>query len=202
VLAKGPVPPDLWKLGGERIGGGIAYDPDQARRIIASRGLAGTRVRILVSAEPEVLDIVEVVQYYLARAGLRAEIVQLDWSAFKQAVNQGEADAFWLSWWADYPDPENFLYPLFHSANAGPAGNRSRYRDRTFDRLVEQAQATSDAAARERLYRQAEDRVIADAPWVFMWHRSDISVVQQWVDGFRLYPIYSIDKGMEVSVKK
>ena len=202
VLAKGPVPPDLWKRGGERTGGGIAYDPDEAKRIIASRGLAGARVRILVSAEPEVLDIVEVVQYYLARAGLQAEIVQLDWSAFKQAVNQGEADAFWLSWWADYPDPENFLYPLFHSANAGPAGNRSWYRDRTFDRLVEQAQATSDAAAREQLYRQAEDRVIADAPWVSMWHRSDIAVVQQWVDGFRLYPIYSIDKGMDVSIRK
>jgi len=25
-------------------------------------------------------------------------------------VNEGEPDAFWLSWWADYPDPEDFLF--------------------------------------------------------------------------------------------
>lgn len=202
VLAAGPVPPLLWKRGGASDGESIGYDPERARQVLAKRGLAGATIRIFVSAEPEVLDIVEVIQNYLGRAGLRADIIQLDWSAFKQAVNHGEADAYWLSWWADYPDPENFLYPLFHSANAGPAGNRSFYRDQEFDRLVEQAQSTPEDAARERLYRRAEARIIAAAPWVFMWHRSDIVVVQRWVDGFKLYPIYSIDKGMDIAVKK
>ena len=201
VLASGPIPPLLWKYGAAaKLAPGYTYDPEEARRLISDAGMKGRRIRIYSSAEPEVMDILEVVQQFLARAGLSADIVQLDWSAYKQALNRGEADAFWLSWWADYPDPENFFYPMFHSANAGPAGNRTWYRDEGFDRLIEQAQATADERARFTLYREANDRVVRNAPWVFMWHRSDNYVVQRRVRDFTIYPIYSIDKGMNIAV--
>jgi peptide/nickel transport system substrate-binding protein/oligopeptide transport system substrate-binding protein len=203
ILARGPVPPALWKEGtGGADHEGYPYDPDGARRLLREAGAEDISITIAISAEPEVLDIVEVVQEYLRKAGITARIMQLDWSAFKQAINRGSVDVFWLSWWADYPDPENFLYPLFHSANAGPAGNRAWYRDREFDRLIEEAQARTDERERYRLYRKAERRVVENAPWVFMWHRSDISVVQPWVDGFTVYPIYSVDKGLDVAVRK
>lgn len=203
VISAGPVPPALWKDGtAPPADSGYAYDPKEARRLLREAGAEGASVQIYISAEPEVLDIVEVVQEYLRQAGLSASIVQLDWSAFKQAVNRGDADAFWLSWWADYPDPENFLFPLFHSANAGPAGNRSWHHDREFDRLIERAQAAAEERTRYRLYRAAQDRVVRNAPWVFMWHRSDISVFQPWVKDFQLYPLYSVDKGLETAVAR
>ena len=82
------------------------------------------------------------IQNYLAKEGLKADITQLDWSAFKHAVNEGEPNAFWLSWWADYPDPENFLLPLFHSASVGSSGNRTRCLDPVLDKLIETAQRT------------------------------------------------------------
>ncbi len=203
VLAVGPIPPALWKFGmGPKEGDGYPYAPEEAKRIISEAGLSGSHVRFFISAEPEVLDIVEVVQQYLAQAGLRADITQLDWSAYKEALNKGEADAFWLSWWADYPDPENFFYPLFFSGNAGPAGNRTFYRDPVFDRLIEEAQATADERERYRIYRRADERIISEAPWVFLWHRADVTVVQPRVLDFRIYPIYSVDKGMDVSVQQ
>jgi peptide/nickel transport system substrate-binding protein/oligopeptide transport system substrate-binding protein len=203
VLASGPVPPDLWKhsiLAGALKG--YRYDPDKAKELIRQAGAEGATIHIYISADPEVLDIVEVIQGYLADAGLKAKITQLDWSAFKQAVNEGEAEAFWLSWWADYPDPENFLYPLFHSASVGSAGNRTRCLDPELDRLIEKAQHTMDERQRYRLYRQAEDRVVGNAPWVFMWHRADYFVVQPWVKDFKIYPIYSIDKRVDITVQR
>jgi hypothetical protein len=33
-----------------------------------------------------------------------------------------------------------------------------------------------------------------------MWHRSDYYVVQPSVEHFRIYSIYSIDKGMDLSL--
>jgi len=202
VLAAGPVPPALRKSFPPPDRTGYPYDPEQARQIISEAGLGNAKIRIFVSAEPEVLDIVEVIQYYLNKAGVLADIVQLDWSAFKEAVNRGDADAFWLSWWSDYPDPENFLYPLFHSANIGPAGNRTRYGNAAVDRIIERAQRTADPEERYRLYRDAEGLIVRDAPWVFMWHRTDFFVVQPWVMDFRIYPIYSVDKGMDIAVSK
>ncbi|OGW29951.1 MAG: hypothetical protein A2X56_07850 [Nitrospirae bacterium GWC2_57_13] len=203
ILATGPVPPGLWKYGfGPDPGKGYTYDPELARRLIREAGVQGTTIKLYISAEPELLDVMEVIQGYLGDAGLRAEIHQRDWSAFKQAVNLGEPDAFWLSWWADYPDPENFLYPLFHLASVGPAGNRTRCVDEELNRLIEKSQSTVDERQRYRLYSRAEDRIIENAPWVFMWHKADFFVRHPWVQDFRIYLIYSIDKGMDISVSK
>ncbi len=203
ILASGPIPPGLWKQDfGRPPESGYPYDPEKARRLIREAGAEGAKIKIYISADPEVLDIMEVIQGYLAEAGIFAEIRQLDWSGFKQAVNTGEPDAFWLSWWADYPDPENFLYPLFHSESVGPAGNRTRCLDPETDRLIDESRRTMDEKKRYRLYRKAEDRIIKNAPWVFMWHRADYYVVQPWVADFRIYPIYSIDKGMDMHIYK
>jgi ABC-type transport system substrate-binding protein len=203
VPAWGPVPPGLWKNDvAAPVSDGYHYDPQQAKKLIRETGTAGKTIRIYISAEQDVIDIVEVLDEYLKTAGLRPEIVQLDWSALKQAVNEGKADAFWLSWWADYPDPENFLYPLFHSASVGPGGNRTRCLDRKLDQLIETAQRSMDERRRYHLYRQAENRIIKNAPWIFMWHKADYFVRQPWVKDFKIYPIYSIDKGLDISVKR
>jgi ABC-type transport system substrate-binding protein len=203
VLAAGPIPPGLWKKNAPpQNREGYHYDPDAAANLIREAGDEGKTIKIYITADPEVLDIIEVVQRYLTRAGLKTEIIQLDWSAFKHAVNEGEADAFWLSWWADYPDPENFLFPLFHSASAGSAGNRTGCNDPELDRLIETAQQTMNDKLRYRLYRQAEDRVFKDAPWIFMWHKADYFVIQPWVQDFKIYPIYSIDKRVDVTLNR
>ncbi|MFA5073924.1 MAG: ABC transporter substrate-binding protein [Nitrospirota bacterium] len=204
VLATGPIPPGLWKnKNWSRMLKGYSYDPVAAQELIREAGAEGKTIRIFISIEDtEVLDLVEVISSYLEKVGLGVEIVQLDWSALKQAVQDGEPDAFWLSWWADYPDPEDFLFPLFHSSSIGSGGNRTRCSDPELDRLIEAAQATMDERERFRLYQRAEDRVIRNAPWIFMWHKADYYVVQPWVKDFRVYPLYSIDKRVDVTITK
>jgi peptide/nickel transport system substrate-binding protein/oligopeptide transport system substrate-binding protein len=194
-IAYGPVPERLrqWNAPEPR-----AYDPDAARRAIKARGLAGTTVHLYITAEQAVVDMAEVMQAYLVDAGLKVELRQLEWSAFKSAVNSGEADMFWLSWWADYADPENFLFPVFHSANIGPAGNRVRFSDAEVDRLIEAGQHAVDMAERNEYYRQAEERVMALAAWVPFWHRTDYLIKQPWVSKLETYPVYSMDKGTDI----
>ncbi|HUI68324.1 MAG TPA: ABC transporter substrate-binding protein [Nitrospirota bacterium] len=203
ALATGPIPPELWK--GRtltRTVTGYSYDPEKAKALIREAGAEGATVKIYITLDAEVLDIVEVIQNYLTKVGLKVEIIQLDWSALKHAVNEGEPDAFWLSWWADYPDPENFLFPLFHSASVGSGGNRTRCMDPELDRLIETAQRTMNEKQRYQLYRQAEDRIIKNAPWVFMWHRADYFVIQPWVKNFKIYPLYSIDKRVDITISR
>lgn len=180
-----PVPPD--------------YDPATARALVDAAGLKGKKILLYITADPEVVDIAEIIQSYLHNAGLSVIIKQLEWSSYKAAINNGEADMFWISWWADYPDPENFLFPLFHSSNHGPSGNRTRYTNSAVDALIEAGQKSANRDERDNYYSKAERAIVADVPWVFFWHKTDITVRQVMLRNYRIYPIYSIDKGLEVS---
>ncbi|MEW6408697.1 MAG: ABC transporter substrate-binding protein, partial [Nitrospirota bacterium] len=172
-LAESVIPPMLLRIRSSEFRvRSYKYDPEMARRLLKEAGYPeGLRIKIYITADQEVLDIVEVIQHYLKEAGIYAEIRSLEWSAYKEALNKGEPDAFWLSWWADYPDPENFLFPVFHSSNWGAAGNRTRFKNTEVDKLIEKAQKAVDVKMRYKLYRDAELRIIEQVPWVFFWHR-------------------------------
>jgi oligopeptide transport system substrate-binding protein len=59
---------------------------------------------------------------------------------------------FRSGWGADYPDPDNFM-KLFTS-NSG--NNHSRWKNRRYDQLLEQAARELDAKKRRRLYDEAQ----------------------------------------------
>lgn len=196
-LASGPLP-DVMREWEQPVH--YEYNPEKAKELVKKGGSDGITINFYITADQEVIDIAEVIQSYIRELGINVRIKQLEWSAYKEAVNKGEADMFYLSWWADYPDPENFLFPLFHSSNHGAAGNRVRYTNRQVDALIEKGQQAMDEKQRNLFYRQAEEMIIADAPWVFLWHRTDFTIRQPWIKNYRIYPVYSMDKGTEISL--
>ncbi|MFZ6007228.1 MAG: ABC transporter substrate-binding protein [Nitrospirota bacterium] len=200
-LAIGPVPDLLrkWNLNRDNI---PAYNPEMAKKISNSEGMSGIKVNMYVTADQDVIDLAEIIQSYLSEIGINVIIKQLEWSAYKDAVNKGEPDMFWLSWWADYPDPENFLFPLFHSSNLGPAGNRTRYANKEVDTLIEKGQNSLNDNDRNNFYKKAEEIIIQDMPWVSFWHRTDFLLKQSWIKGYKVYPIYTMDKGTEVGIER
>jgi peptide/nickel transport system substrate-binding protein/oligopeptide transport system substrate-binding protein len=128
-------------------------------------------------------------------------VVRLEWSSFKEAVTKGEAQSFWLSWWADYPDGENFLFPLFHSDNWGAAGNRSRFKNARVNELLAHSVKIMDIEKRLAVYREIEELVLNEAPWVFFWHKANSSIHQPWVKGFVLTPIPVMEKWTGISLR-
>ena len=200
-LALGPVPDILrtWDLRPD-MAGPFRYAPEHAKRTILTKNLSDAGVTMYVTAEQDVVDLAEIIQSYLSASGIKVNIKQLEWSAYKEAINKGEPDMFWLSWWADYPDPENFLFPLFHSSNFGPLGNRTRYVNKEVDLLIEKGQYSTNERDRDSYYQRAEEIIIKDLPWVPFWHRNDFLVHQPWIKGYKVYPIYTMDKGMNIEL--
>lgn len=195
-LSEGPVADLLRKW---QVPGITSFDPEVAKKMIEEEAAQGRVVNFYVTADQEVVDIAEIIQSYLKRAGLDVRIKQLEWSAYKVALNNGEADMFWLSWWADYPDPENFLFPLFHSSNHGAAGNRTRYTNSEVDRRIVRGQEEIDLLRRSRDYGEAEKIIAGELPWIPFWHKTDFIVRQPGLRNYKNYPIYSMDKGLELS---
>ena len=94
-------------------------------------------------------------------------------------------------WFADYPDAENFLYPLLHSANKGVGGNVSFYSNPTFDKIVNEARVENSATKRATLYRQADSLAYSEVGLFPLFFYNDLFAVQPWVQGFKVPVIFS-----------
>lgn len=197
VAASGPIPPGLLETAGE----GYSYDPDRARQLLKEAGVEfPLRATLLFKSDREVLTIAEVIQSYLKEVGIELILVQREWSSFLEALNGGEFDLFYLSWWGDYPDAENFLYPTFHSANLGPGGNRALFTDPEVDENLSTATGVVDPVRRVELLSAAEKRVINLAPWVFLWHKKEVMIRSPRLENYRIPLIYNGDKFLDLKL--
>jgi ABC-type transport system substrate-binding protein len=191
IAARGAVPPTL--PGADTARAGYDYDPAQARRLLAAAGYPdGLDLELWRSGTNVVLGRVsQALQADLARAGVRVALVTRDASSQREAARKGEADMAILDWWADYPDGENFLFPLFHSVNVGPGGNYAFYADPAIDSLLTAARRTLDEGARTALYRAIDERVYRDAPWIYLWFPVDLWARHADVAGWELPVIFN-----------
>ncbi|MFH1086562.1 MAG: ABC transporter substrate-binding protein, partial [Chloroflexota bacterium] len=121
--------------------------------------------------------------------GVQVTVEQVEWAYFLRDLNEGRYQMFSSGWIADYPDSQNFLDLLFHSQSSQ---NHSGYGNPEVDRLLEQARVEADPAQRTALYRQAEQLIIQDAPWIPLTHGVSFALVKPGVQGYHagagLYP--------------
>jgi ABC-type transport system substrate-binding protein len=178
-----------------------SYDPSRAKALLAQAGYPnGFSMEIWQRENPEAGRVLESVQGYLADIGITVRLVTREWGAFKEAIDRGTPDAFFLDWLADYPDAENFLVPLFHSSNIGGGGNRTGYRNARADSLLDAAAACMDGAERWELYESAEGIIYGDAPWLFLWFPEKYEVVSPRLTGYRIPLIFNGQRFLDVGV--
>lgn len=180
--ARGVVPPGIF--GYDPGLTGYPYDQAKAKQLLAEAGYPDGQglapITLYYDSRPPRPDIAQVVQSDLASVGVKINLRQLEWSAFLEAVDAGEPAFFQLTWLADYPDPENFLYVLLDTKQWGPPGNSTRYSNTEFDRLVEEAGRITDQSRRWELYSQAERIAYEDAPWLLLfWNKCNVLVAPE-----------------------
>jgi oligopeptide transport system substrate-binding protein len=183
-LAKGILPPGT--LGFNPQLRGLPYDPAKARELLAQAGYPGGRgmppLVIWSSARSE--EIVrehERIRKDLAAVGITAEFqYNTDWPSFSRAMQERKLPIFLRAWFADVPDPENFLAKLFYS---GSPFNYMGYSNPALDALLEKARGEPDMARRVEIYRRAEEMIVEDAPVIPLSHLSYERLFQPYVKG-------------------
>lgn len=199
--ARGTVPPGLrkWEEQTEL----YPYDPQRARALLAEAGLeGGFSLEIWQRENPEAQRILEAVQGYLSEVGVRAEIVTREWSAFKEAIDRGVPDAFFIDWIADYPDAENFLSPLFHSSNTAGGGNRTGYSNPLVDSLIDVSAVMLEDTSRWRCQRDIEAIVYDDAPWIFLWFPERFELVSDRLEGYEIPLIFNGQRFLSLRLER
>jgi peptide/nickel transport system substrate-binding protein len=163
---------------------GYDYNPQLSRKLLAEAGInASNAPAIKLYTIPIYSDIASYIARQLEEIGLRVQVDVVQKSLLLELTSSSRASFFRGSWIADYPDAENYL-SVFYSKNPAPP-NYTRYSNPTFDALFEKAIAETNDSARYRLYRQADQVMMQDAPVVPLWYDVAVHLVQPWVSNFR-----------------
>jgi peptide/nickel transport system substrate-binding protein len=99
-----------------------------------------------------------------------------------------------MAWQADYPSAENFLWIFYGKdvpadSKSGSFPNIMRYKNSTFDKLYTQALSAQSIEEANRLFLQAEQVVMNDAPIIVLWYDEGYRLIQSFVKNFPNNPM-------------
>lgn len=189
VSSKGILPPGIAGFDPEYKG--YVYDLEKAKVLMAEAGYGPGQDKKIppleiwtVSKSESVKQELFAYKKYLAEIGIELiPKVADNWSSFKKLLTQKSIPFFYLVWYADYPDPDNFLHPLFQSESKT---NRTSYSNPLVDRLIEQAREESDYLKRTAIYRKVQNSIMNDAPIIPQHVNSFNYIFQPWVKGIEV----------------
>lgn len=128
----------------------------------------------------------------LKQLNIDLEIQPMNWPDMVAACRSPETfpDFFPVYQTANYGDPDNIAFAAYHSSRNGNWQN-AVYNSPEVDALIEQGRSEPDEAKRIALYRQFQEKVVADAPDIFGVLERRKLALRDTVQGFRFVPVAS-----------
>ncbi|MEZ5763992.1 MAG: ABC transporter substrate-binding protein [Xanthobacteraceae bacterium] len=183
----------LYKIANTPFGSGLApheqvdnypaFDLAKARKLVADYGKP-IRIKLVISSAPSSVLAGQAFQQMWKKAGIEAELVPTEAA---QAIRNAFARDYqaMLFRWAGGTDPDKNVYQFFHSQGAV---NLVQFSDPEMDKLLEAGRATTDKAERLKIYRQVNNILARQVPYLFLTYFENIWLVSNKVKGLPAVP--------------
>jgi peptide/nickel transport system substrate-binding protein len=116
--------------------------------------------------DPEV-NMAEVMKANLEKANMKVTLKSAEWAAYKEKWGNKEMPAFFLGWYPDYIDPDN--YTAAFASTAGSAGMGIYFSDPEWDALFTKEQSNPDPKVREAVFKEIQQRWTVEVPTAPIW---------------------------------
>lgn len=173
-------------------------DVDKAKSLLKESGAKLGTLKLLVKNDATSVAQAEAIQEALARIDVKVTIKSVDSNTYSADATdaEGDYDLALSSWQPDFPSANGNIQPLFDSSQIGNGNyNISRYSDDEVDDLIRQATRTAEPEDAQKLWAEADKRIMQDAPIVPLTYNKNSflhgSNVENFVVGdFPAYPVY------------
>jgi peptide/nickel transport system substrate-binding protein len=160
------------------------YNPAKAKELLQQAGYDGkakrVKSRMLISTSGSgqmvPLPMNEFVQENLRDVGIDLELIPIEWNAMTQRFPLGfqhpdNAQLGGMNASFNFLEPYSAFTRFFHSASIPPKSvNIMPYLNPEVDHLIEAAEAAFNPQDRDQLLARVHERIVEDAPWVFIVH--------------------------------
>ncbi|MCC6313300.1 MAG: hypothetical protein IT337_04760 [Thermomicrobiales bacterium] len=163
-------------------------DIEKAKALLAEAGFPdGFETTIKVSpAYSELAGQAAVDQEALKAVGINAQIINLEWGTFINDVfGNNDFDMQVCGWGGPFIDPDEFLYPEFHTDQGF---NPQLFSDPEVDKLLAAGRTTFDREGRKAVYDQVQERIFTLAPVAAGTNNRILQAQQEYVQGFTPLP--------------
>jgi peptide/nickel transport system substrate-binding protein len=191
TVAGGMLPPGIPGHDGQLKS--LPHDPARAKQLLAEAGFPGGKglPPLSVTVNPVTADyrmMAEPIAAMLKDSlGVAVEVQLQEFASFTAAMNRRDAlPAFMTGWSASTLDAGYFHELWLYSKS--PL-NRVNYESAAFDRLVEQANGTSDRARRIAFIKQADELITKDVPLIPVMYTRFVYLVSHRVKGLEPVPL-------------
>ncbi|PIQ23631.1 ABC transporter substrate-binding protein [bacterium (Candidatus Blackallbacteria) CG17_big_fil_post_rev_8_21_14_2_50_48_46] len=195
TVAVNPMPPTVWGYNSQIRD--YDYNPEKAKKLLREAGYPeGFKAKLWTMPiarpyMPQPQRIAEAIQADLKTVGIETQIVSFEWGTYLDKLSNSEHDMALAGWIGDNGDPDNFLYTLLDKDNTvkGSAANYAFYQSQAVHELLVKARTVYDQSERTQLYEQAQVLIKQDAPWVPLFHSTQMMATLAGVEGFYLHPV-------------
>jgi len=111
---------------------------EKAKQLLAEAGYPnGFNIELFVSEDNQRIDMAVIIQDNLKKIGINAEIKTFQWAAYVSTIENPNIikPLFIMSWNISNDDPDEVLYPLYHSSQIDAHTNVVFYKNEKFEEL-------------------------------------------------------------------
>ena len=140
---------------------------EKAKELLAEAGYPnGFDIVLNVNEDNQRVDTAVVIQDNLKDIGINVQIKTYQWASYVAFVENPsqEKGMFLMAWNIANDDPDELLYPLYHSSQIDAHTNVVFYKNEDFDSLISKAREAIDKEKRIDLYKKAQDIIQEDLP--------------------------------------
>lgn len=158
------------------------YDPDRARELLAEAGYPnGLELEFRCSSDRYASDreVCQAIQAYLEAVGVHTEVQFTEWAVYSQLRAEKSMEAMYFLGYGNSLFDADF--PLRLCCWSG-GRSETNFHTPELDAMIEEAAATVDEEERLALYREIQQYIRDQAPYIFLYDQYDIYGISNRVD--------------------
>ncbi len=178
-ICNGPFMPKTWAYNNTVKS---SYNPKKAKLLLKKAGYNNSHpftFTITTNSNNDIrVNAVQIIQYQLAKIGIKVKIRTMEWQAFLNTVVMPKKfEAVVLGWGLSLsPD----AYSIWHSDAAKKGGfNFVSYKNKEVDKLIKKAETTIDKKLLSKYYKKIFKLIVNDHPYVFLYIPNSITAVNK-----------------------